>query len=58
MAIILEAKSGQQYAVDDGFIDRLDALPGVDYLDTDGDDWVVKGSLADLIAFLQEEGVV
>lgn len=56
--IILTATSGQQYAVDDEFIDRLDARTGVDYVDTDGDNWLVKGSLADLIEFLVEEGVV
>lgn len=58
MTRILTSSAGQQYAVDDEFDSRLDLYPGVDYVDHDGDELVVKATLADLLDFLTAEGLI
>lgn len=55
---ILTSLKGQNYAVDAEFDLRLDAWTGIDYVDYDGDNLVVKGSVADLLDFFESEGVI
>lgn len=58
MTHILTSSAGQQYAVDDEFEERLDLYAGVDYIDFDGDELIVKAKLADLLDFLSIEGII
>lgn len=55
---ILTSSKGQRYAVDTEFDLRLDAWDGIDYIDYDGDNLIVKGSVADLLDFFEAEGVI
>ena len=54
---VITSKRGQTYAVDAEFDLRLDQWPGVDYVDYDGDDLIVRANLADLLDFLESEGL-
>lgn len=55
---VLKSTAGQRYAVDPEFDLRLDSWPGVDYVDYDGDELIVKGNVADLLDFFESEGVI
>lgn len=58
MTRILTSSAGQQYAVDDEFDLRLDLHAGVDWVDTDGDELVVRATVADLLDFFSAEGLI
>lgn len=55
---IITSLKGQNYAVDAEFDLRLDKWAGIDYVDYDGDNLIVKGSVADLLDFFEAEGVI
>lgn len=58
MTRILTSSAGQQYAVDDEFLDRLrDAGIGAGY-NRSGEIDIAEGSLADLLDFLSAEGLI
>lgn len=57
MTRILTSSAGQQYAVDDEFLDRLREA-GVDAGYDSGEIDIAEGSLADLLDFLSVEGLI
>lgn len=57
---VLVSSAGQRYAVDYDFRSRLLAWDGIESVEYKGDDenFTVTGTLADIIDFLTEEGVL